>query len=200
MTKYPVIEVFTSIQGEGYWIGAPATFIRLAGCNLRCPWCDTKYSWSTTKVAKYTPTEIVEMVPAESNMIVITGGEPLLYDLEPLCEALAFYGAHIHLETNGTFPLPPALEKWISWCAVSPKPPKYEVNCSKVDELKFVVDESLRLPIIQDLMEGLNMNKRRVFAQVEGYNQEASARKAVRIAKKLDIRVGIQLHKILEVK
>jgi len=200
MIKYPVIEVFTSIQGEGYWIGAPATFIRLAGCNLRCSWCDTKYSWSTAGVAKCTPTEIAEMLPAENNIIVITGGEPLLYDLEPLCKEIAFYSAHIHLETNGTLLFPPGLKKWIHWVAVSPKPPKYEVKCGKIDELKFVIDENIQASVIQDLMNRLDIDKFRVFAQVEGYDKEASAKKAIEMAKKLNIRIGIQLHRILEVK
>lgn len=98
---YPVCEIFTSLQGEGTRLGAPATFVRLAGCNLHCSWCDTAYAW---KEGERSPsTELgAEAIASRirSRAVVLTGGEPMLHDLGPLLSELA--EAHVTVETNAT--------------------------------------------------------------------------------------------------
>ena len=98
MQKYFLSEIFFSINGEGLQIGKPMAFIRLAGCNLRCKWCDTKGSWIQKDQA--TLEDIVKEVSKyNTEWVCITGGEPLLQDIEPLIKKLQY---KISLETNGT--------------------------------------------------------------------------------------------------
>lgn len=112
--QYPVNEIFHSLQGEGFHTGTPALFVRLSGCNLRCPFCDTDHSRSEA-----IDSECIAAIAADSGapIVVITGGEPSLHDLEPLVEALHRVGKRIHIETNGTNRLPQGLD----WITCSPK-------------------------------------------------------------------------------
>lgn len=125
-----VNEIFYSIQGEGFWTGTPMVFVRLSGCNLRCPFCDTDHSRFTLM----TPTQIADAVlryPARR--VVITGGEPSLQPLEPLVDLLHSHGITIHIETNGTNPLPDTID----WVTCSPKAGG-DVSIQRMDELKLV--------------------------------------------------------------
>ncbi len=101
---FPIIEIFYSLQGEGKLAGVPSTFIRLAGCNLRCPWCDTKYAWSYSHTERLAVDKILNRVSQFStNYIVITGGEPLIHrNLHILLKLLSAKDFHITVETNGS--------------------------------------------------------------------------------------------------
>lgn len=103
MPKLRVAEIFSSVQGEGIWAGTPSTFIRLSGCNLRCSWCDTKYaSWQPEGPLMETK-EIAQAALAPGiEHVVLTGGEPMLFEIEDLCESLACHGSVITIETAGT--------------------------------------------------------------------------------------------------
>ena len=193
--RYPVIEVFTSVQGEGTFSGLGADFIRLAGCNLRCSWCDTAHSYDVTAATMLGVEEILAKWQFDQPIVVITGGEPTLYDLGPLVQALKARGNFVTLETNGTNPVPAA---WgIDWITVSPKPDSdYVINCS-ANELKYVVDDNFSVDVIQ----ADRVAPRHIYLQVESCKPESAAR-AVRIVTenpKLQLRVGIQLHKVLNV-
>ncbi len=126
----PVNEIFYSLQGEGFHTGTPAVFVRLSGCNLRCPFCDTDHS-------AHTPMSVGEIVAEvtrhSARTVIITGGEPSLYDLSDLVDALHTSGRRVHIETNGTRPLPAAID----WVTCSPKPGG-EVVIPECDELKIV--------------------------------------------------------------
>lgn len=194
--SYPVVEIFTSIQGEGFHMGKGATFIRLAGCNLRCCWCDTQYSFDTSKARWMSSQEIIKTNHMPHPHVVITGGEPTLYNLEPLVSELHKAGKYVAIETNGTNPIP---REWgIDWITVSPKPDsEYTLNCCP-DELKYVVDDEFSVDFIaqHDVPEG------RIYLQVESGRVE-SAQKAYNLINqypKLGLRLGIQLHKILDVR
>lgn len=135
----PLVEDFYTIQGEGYHAGKPAYFIRLGGCDVSCRWCDAKSTWNARL---YPPTPVEKIVdraaalPAQA--IVITGGEPTLYPLEPLTAALKAKGLKIFIETSGTHPL----SGHIDWVCLSPKrqqPPLPEV-LEQADELKVIVE------------------------------------------------------------
>lgn len=193
--QYPVIEVFESIQGEGTFLGLGASFIRLAGCNLRCPWCDTKHSFNIEAAQQLDVESILNACSFSQPIVVITGGEPTLYNLEPLVSALKARGKYVTLETNGTNPVP---DEWkIDWITVSPKPgSNYAINC-RADELKYVVDENFSV----DKIALDKVPIRRVYLQIESGKAESAA-KAYKIVVKnpnLHLRVGIQLHKVLGV-
>ncbi|NJO85800.1 MAG: 7-carboxy-7-deazaguanine synthase QueE [Synechococcaceae cyanobacterium RM1_1_27] len=101
----PIVETFHSIQGEGFWTGTNAFFIRLAGCDVGCPWCDTKQSWSARHHPQRLLTGLVaEAVAAQPKIVIVTGGEPLMHNLDPLTQALHAAGLTIHLETSGSHP------------------------------------------------------------------------------------------------
>lgn len=132
MSTYRVNELFYSLQGEGRYAGTPAVFVRLSGCNLACPFCDTQHqTWQ-----HMTCRQIVEAVglhPART--VIITGGEPALQLDAELTTALHEAGYTIHLETNGTLPLKPGVE--IDWITCSPKEgPALQIQ--RIDELKVL--------------------------------------------------------------
>jgi organic radical activating enzyme len=136
--KLPLVEEFYSIQGEGYHTGKAAYFIRIGGCDIGCHWCDSKMTWDPEIHPLADVRDIRQKVmetPARS--IVVTGGEPSLYNLEPLCNEMKSIGVVTYLETAGTGDL---TGNW-DWICLSPKwqsPPKDEF-CKKADELKVIV-------------------------------------------------------------
>jgi 7-carboxy-7-deazaguanine synthase len=114
----PLMEAFYTIQGEGENTGKPAYFIRLAGCDVGCVWCDVKDSWDVTKHPLVSVDEIVEQAKTyPSKNIVITGGEPLQNNLDALCESLNQHGFNLWLETSGAY----SLSGKFDWICVSPK-------------------------------------------------------------------------------
>lgn len=100
--KYPVVEKFVSINGEGRRAGELAVFIRFKGCNLRCPYCDTKWAYSESADCDFlTADELAAFAEGITN-VTLTGGEPMLHDLAPLCELLIKNGHRVEIETNGS--------------------------------------------------------------------------------------------------
>lgn len=141
--SFPVMEAFYTIQGEGFYQGKAAYFIRLGGCDVGCVWCDVKESWNAKLHPNQTVTEIVtDALQAvnhqpENVIIVITGGEPLMYDLSIFTDALHKAGFAINIETSGAY----SLSGNIDWVCVSPKKfkePLPEV-ITKANELKVIV-------------------------------------------------------------
>ena len=134
----PVMEHFHTIQGEGHHQGRAAYFIRLAGCDVGCVWCDVKESWDATLHPQLPISELAESAAASRAPItIITGGEPLMYDLGGLTDALHSLGMAVHLETSGAYPM----SGDIDWITLSPKKfkaPQPEI-CGKAHELKVVV-------------------------------------------------------------
>jgi 7-carboxy-7-deazaguanine synthase len=103
MSKLRIAEIFESIQGEGVWLGTPSTFVRVSGCNLRCTWCDTPYASWRPEGPSITVADILERVSPSINHVVLTGGEPMLFDaIEDLAEQLKTRGHTITIETAGT--------------------------------------------------------------------------------------------------
>ena len=138
----PVVETFHSLQGEGHHYGRSAFFIRLAGCNVGCAWCDTKHSWPMASNAKQDvdalAVQATQAKDAGAAFVVITGGEPLHHNLQPLTDALdRSCGLPIHLETSGV----DQLSGRFDWVTLSPKRhrPPQQALLSRCDELKVVV-------------------------------------------------------------
>ena len=138
---YDVNEIFYSLQGEGYYTGTPAVFLRLCRCNRHCDFCDTDFSASTPMTAS----EILERVTRYSSRhIVVTGGEPLLQLDSALLRVLKSAGFYVQIETNGSLPVPPEVD----WVTCSPKEGPWRVD--RIDELKIVyrgqdVEQTARL-------------------------------------------------------
>ena len=134
----PVMEHFYTIQGEGYYSGQATYFIRLAGCDVGCVWCDVKESWDASIHPKYSVDEIVKWVTeSKAKIAVITGGEPLLHQLDELTTALQAKGIRTHIETSASSPLSGTWD----WICVSPKKFKHPLNevTFTAHELKVVV-------------------------------------------------------------
>ena len=123
-------EIFYSLQGEGFHTGTPAVFIRFSGCNLRCPFCDTRHEEGTLMSDE----QLIEALAAyPCRMVILTGGEPSLWIDEALIERLHQAGKYICIETNGTHPLP----NGIDWVTCSPKEGA-PVVLTHIDEVQVV--------------------------------------------------------------
>jgi organic radical activating enzyme len=134
----PVMEHFYTLQGEGYHQGKAAYFVRLGGCDVGCVWCDVKESWEASTHPKMSIDEIAAIIDeTPTEIVVVTGGEPLLHDLTALTSELKKRGLKIHIETSGSSPL---TGKW-DWITLSPK--KFKAPLAEVlpfaNELKIVV-------------------------------------------------------------
>jgi 7-carboxy-7-deazaguanine synthase len=226
MHDLQVLEIFDSLQGEGYWTGTPMTFVRLAGCNapelgLDCVrWCDTAGSWDPRSGETLTAAEVVERV--HFPRLCLTGGEPLLQAdaVAALVAEAHRCGIRVHLETNGTVaPSPvgavigtdyvPGLGGWESdetfdWTVVSPKPPEYRVApgwTGLMDELKLVVDDSMDT----STAERLASEHREAIVSVQPVWRGGSARESEQRALRLvlehpDWRLSLQTHKFLGIR
>lgn len=136
--QLPLMEMFYTLQGEGWYQGEAAYFIRLAGCDVGCHWCDVKESWPEEAHPMVAVDKIIEAVKkTPANMVVVTGGEPLMHNLDYLCQQLKQAGLRRHIETSGAWPLS---GQWEMIC-LSPK--KYKQPLPEVikaaNELKVVV-------------------------------------------------------------
>jgi 7-carboxy-7-deazaguanine synthase len=137
-TKYPVMEHFYTLQGEGVHTGKAAYFIRLGGCDVGCVWCDVKDSWDAETHPQMTVEELVAAAAQyECRLAVVTGGEPAMYDLTALTDALHKAGFRVHIETSGAYPVAGDID----WVTLSPKKFKAPLaECLQMaDELKVVV-------------------------------------------------------------
>jgi 7-carboxy-7-deazaguanine synthase len=135
---YPVMEHFHTIQGEGVHTGKSSYFIRTGGCDVKCWWCDVKDSWDADKHPVISVKDLVSFSKTSgAPFVVITGGEPLLHDLDPLTKALKKAGIKVHLETSGSSELTGSFD----WVTLSPKRFKPPVDSiyQHVNELKVVV-------------------------------------------------------------
>ncbi len=136
-TMLPLMEEFYTIQGEGFHTGKAAYFIRIGGCDVGCHWCDVKESWNADLHPPTAIDRVVENAAQFSDTVVVTGGEPLTWNMNPLTEALKAKGLQVHIETSGAYRLS---GNW-DWICLSPKktmPPKEEVY-AEADELKIII-------------------------------------------------------------
>ena len=133
----PLMEAFYSLQGEGFYKGTAAYFIRLGGCDVGCHWCDVKESWAAEAHPLVPVDTIVTDALAHSKTMIITGGEPLMWNLDLLTEKLRAAGARTHIETSGAHPL----SGTVDWICLSPKKIKRPVGdvLQKANELKMVI-------------------------------------------------------------
>ena len=114
----PILETFLSIQGEGYYAGQSAYFIRTQGCDIGCHWCDEPGSWEMNSKNQMSIKELISSVEkVKTKNIIFTGGEPLMHNLDSVCQEMHAGGYKLHLETSGAYPLS---GNW-DWITLSPK-------------------------------------------------------------------------------
>jgi len=134
----PLVEEFFSLQGEGYHTGKAAYFVRLGGCDVGCSWCDSRFSWNAALHPLIQTDEIIRNIIASgTDSVVVTGGEPLIWNLDYLCKVLKENKISTFLETSGAYPMS---GMW-NWICLSPKmnmPPVDEI-CKVADELKVII-------------------------------------------------------------
>ncbi len=197
-----VTEIFPSIQGEGLRLGESTLFIRLSGCNLKCPFCDTKYAWKEGK--EYSTEQILDKVRKihhrfPARWVCLTGGEPLLQKIEGLVQALKSEDLKIQVETNATLyqPLP------VDWYSISPKPEKY-VFCpeyrTKAREVKIIVTKDLDYKTVHHLRKEFP-DQTPLLLQPQS-NKKWSMLRGISLLRQAlksglqNIRISVQLHKI----
>lgn len=189
-----VSEIFYSLQGEGFLAGVPSVFIRLAGCPLKCTWCDTKYAWDKQSGQCLSIEQIIEQTKkSDCSHIVITGGEPLIEsDLSKLTQNLKANGKHITIETAGIEFIPDLVCDLIS---ISPKLSNSgQSNAVNIDvlnslitayeyQLKFVFEKEKDLLEIEAVLRKLkNIDRRKVLLMPQAVNRQQYIEKAPAVA------------------
>ncbi|MCG9696588.1 7-carboxy-7-deazaguanine synthase QueE [Shewanella sp. Isolate11] len=220
--KYPVNEVFETIQGEGLFTGVPAIFVRLQGCPVGCSWCDTKHTWETLsqnrvdadlviqvdgeigRWAELTAQQLIDQLVAQgftAEHIVITGGEPCMYDLTELTSTLFDAGYRCQIETSGTFEVKCHSQTWVT---VSPKinmKGGYPVlpqalNCA--NEIKHPVAKQSHIDELDLLLKDIDISNKTICLQP--ISQKARATElAMKVCIERNWRLSIQTHKYLNI-
>jgi len=191
----PLMEAFRTVQGEGAHTGRPSFFMRIGGCDVGCHWCDVKESWDATK-HPVTPLEVLFGLPsANDRTVVITGGEPLMWDMGPLTEGLRARGFNVHLETSGAYPV---TGTW-DWVCLSPKKTKAPLPewYALANELKVIVYNDHDFAWAEE-------HAARCAPSVERFLQPEWSRRDAQLPKITDYlaqhpewRLGLQTHKYI---
>ena len=194
----PIVEEFYSIQGEGCNTGKAAYFVRIGGCDIGCSWCDTKYSWKADLHPMIEVETIIDHVlNSGADSVVVTGGEPLMWDLNRLSRMLREKGIKTYLETSGAYPLS---GRW-DWITLSPKrgtPPISDI-WHKADELKVIIEDGTDF----DAAEAYSLKvgtKCRLLLQAEWSRYESMIGIITEYVKKnTKWSVSIQAHKFMHI-
>ena len=185
-----VVEIFYSLQGEGAHVGKPAVFVRLAGCNLACSFCDTDYALRSLAPVESVVARVREL-GGPCRTVILTGGEPLAQRASSaLIDTLCAAGYRVHIESNGTIPV--ALGEGV-WLTVSPKERLHPAMAQRANEAKLIVDGSVPLAWL-DAFPATTP----VFLQPEG-NKPANVALALAAAKAQPerLRLSLQTHKFI---
>jgi 7-carboxy-7-deazaguanine synthase len=197
-TKLPLVEEFFSLQGEGFHSGKAAYFIRLGGCDVGCSWCDSRFSWDPDLFPMIETQKIIDgALSSGTNSVVVTGGEPLMWNLNYLCSGLKKKNISTFIETSGAYPLS---GEW-DWICLSPKknmPPSGEI-CKFADELKVIIEESSDFKWAEIYREAVN-KKCLLFLQPEWSRFENVVPEIVEYIKKNPFwRISLQVHKYMHI-
>jgi len=194
----PIVEEFYSLQGEGYHTGKAAYFIRIGGCDVGCSWCDSRFSWNPKIHPVLNPDEVIERaVKSGTDSVVVTGGEPLMWNLDYLCAGLKKHKINTYIETSGAYSLS---GKW-DWICLSPKrsiPPSDHI-CSVADELKVIIQDSDDFEWAEKYRRLVNADCR-LFLQPEWSRFEKIIPEIVTYIKRNPYwRISLQVHKYMHI-
>ena len=194
----PVMEHFYTIQGEGFHAGRAAYFIRLAGCDVGCHWCDVKGSWDASLHPVLDMEELAQTAAKHCKTIIITGGEPLMWNLEFLTQKLKELGCTIHIETSGSHPLSGHLD-WITLSPKKVKQPLPEVY-KKANELKMVIFNNHDFKFAEEQAAKVSENCL-LYLQSEWSKRETNYPKITNyILENPQWRSSVQTHKYLDIR
>lgn len=197
--KLPLADNFYSLQGEGKNTGKPVYFIRLGGCNVGCSWCDSKETWNALKFPLVEVERIASLVKDTSaQAVVITGGEPALHNLTPLCEELKKSNLEIFLETSGSSPIIGIFD-WITLSPKKNKPPLLD-SFTKASELKVVIENPGDFDWARENKSKVSPECR-LYLQPEWNNIDKMLPEIVNFAlKNPEWIVSMQVHKYMNIK
>ena len=196
-TLIPLMEAFYTIQGEGYHKGSAAYFIRVGGCDVGCHWCDVKESWNPNLHPPTAVEGIITEAKKYSDTIVVTGGEPLMWNMDHLTKGLKSLSMNTHIETSGAYPLS---GHW-DWFSLSPKKNKLPIDKAydRADELKMIIHnvDDFRFAEEQSQKVGLNC---KLYLQPEWSKREKMMPLIVDyVMKHTRWKVSLQTHKYLNI-
>lgn len=191
----PLMEAFRTVQGEGAHTGRSSFFMRIGGCDVGCHWCDVKESWDASVHPLTELEDLIQMPGPNDTTVVITGGEPLMWDMGPLTEGLKARGLKVHLETSGAYPL---TGNW-DWVCLSPKK-----NKSPKPEWYGIANELKVIVFNDDDFKWAEMHSEQCGAQVERFLQPEWSRREQNLPKIIAYlesnpqwRLGLQAHKYI---
>lgn len=220
-TSYKINEVFESIQGEGAYTGLPSIFVRLQGCPVGCSWCDTKHTWTLDENLlrnsaqimaekgesdnwfKANSTELLDLFAQQgyrAKHVILTGGEPCMYDLNPLSNNLLKAGYSVQIETSGTFEILTHADTWVT---VSPKVDMqggYEVLTSallRANEIKHPVAMAKHIAQLDHLLKKLGGETKPLIYLQPISQQKRATELAVRTCIERNWRLSLQTHKFI---
>ena len=196
--KYlPVMESFYTIQGEGFHSGSPAHFIRTAGCDVGCGWCDVKESWDEDLHPIVDIRTLINDVKSDCNIVVVTGGEPLLWNMKPLTKLLKKKKFKTHIETSGSSKL---TGDW-DWICLSPKKRKSPISevYKKANELKMIIYNNSDFKFAEEQAKKVN-SQCMLFLQPEWTRKDLIMPKIVDyVMKNSKWKISLQTHKYLNI-
>jgi 7-carboxy-7-deazaguanine synthase len=198
MTDLPIMEHFYTIQGEGFYQGSAAYFVRLGGCDVGCVWCDVKESWDATRHPLYAINTLCDTIKhTNAKIVVVTGGEPLMHNLDELTNALKAEGLQTNIETSGSSPLS---GQW-DWICLSPKKFKAPLpDCIEAaNELKIIIYNKSDFAWAEDYAAKVNPNCK-LYLQPEWSKATEMTPKIVEYIKQNPKwELSLQLHKYINV-
>jgi len=196
--ELPLMEEFYTIQGEGAYAGVPAYFIRIGGCDLGCHWCDVKESWISENHPITSVERMISNVKnSKTKIVVITGGEPLMWNMNFLTEKLQKEGFRTHIETSGAYPFS---GNW-NWVCLSPKKTKLPLQDAykKANELKVIIYNQHDFVFASQQAEKVGKNCI-LFLQAEWSKREKMNPYIVDYVKNNPKwRISVQTHKYLDI-
>jgi len=196
-TMLPLMEEFYTIQGEGFHTGTAAYFIRIGGCDVGCHWCDVKESWNSELHPPTAIEPIALNAQKYADTVVITGGEPLTWNMQPLTQLLHDKELKVHIETSGAYPIS---GQW-DWFCLSPKKNKLPVQeaYDRADELKVIIYNKHDFIFAEEQAEKVNP-KAILFLQPEWSKKEEMTSLIVDyVMNHPKWRVSLQTHKYLNI-
>jgi 7-carboxy-7-deazaguanine synthase len=194
----PLMEAFYTLQGEGYYSGRAAYFLRIGGCDVGCHWCDVKESWNADLHPPTSITDILKGISKYSvDTVVITGGEPLMWKLDKLTKALKDKGLKVHLETSGAYPYSGDFD----WVCMSPKKMQAPLDAIKpiTNELKVIVNNKHDFMWAEKQREGLTADCK-LYLQAEWSKRKIIIPMIIDFVKEnKDWAISLQSHKYMNI-